>query len=564
MQSRTEMMEAIKLKAELERRENERFPALRFARVHHLNTRGQPMDFNSRPYLVAMYKALPHPSLVPENGLNIVIKKCVQMGISEWAICALLAYAGDYGKAILYVLPKFDLKYTFVSNRLDKPIKKIPYYSKLLALTKGGSKTKGMKHFGEHGVIKVVGSNVETEFVEYPADVVVIDEADACDQKNIPIARDRLKGPGSLRIHIKLGNPTIEAGGLHNDFEASNKMEWYIPCPKCDTWQELKWFGNVLGAPSGGSGVDNDWSYWELLDRDWHPSIGRDINCYCRACGTQMERTSRGQWYEENPGARSIGFHLSKVMDPTYPLADLYETFEKGKRDETQMQQFFNYDLGIAYSSATTQLTRESVYRCVGEHKSQNAALGSIECVMGVDVGTMLHYWIETVQIGDAPSRVLKVGFCKDFETLDMLMRRYSVACCVIDARPESRKAKEFAENYRRGRVWRCDYEYHGLKSPKRDWRERILRADRTISMDISHGRFVNNDLILPKDFMTISSGDVVKHLIAVARVKEIRPNGTEIYVWDNLGKPDHWRHAANYACIAQNVKSKPAHGILV
>lgn len=559
---REALIAQIELRQELERRENERYPALRFARCYHRNTRGQPMDFATRPYLLSMYKALPAPELVPEGGLEIVIKKCVQMGISEWAICAVLAYAGEYSRAVLYVLPKFDLKYTFVSNRLDKPIANTEHYQALLRQTKGGAKTKGMKHFGG-GVIKVVGSNVATEFVEYPADVVIIDEADQCDQSNIGLARDRLKGPGSLRIHIKLGNPTIESAGLQAGFDDSNQMEWYVPCPDCGQFQEIKWFGNVMRAPASHKPEENDWPYWELIDPDWHEHSEQDIRCYCRFCGAVMNRNAEGLWYEENPGAKSMGFHLSKVMDPTYPLYALYKAYDHGRRDETAMQQFFNYDLGISYSSATTVLSRETIYRCVGDHHFMDGALGS-KFVMGVDVGTMLHYWIEEVQVGDKPARVVKVDFCKSFDTLHQLMRRFNIQCCVIDARPESRKAKEFAEAYRYGRVWRCDYEYHGLKSPQRNWNERLLRADRTISMDISHGRFIAGDFVLPKGFMTKYGGEIVKHLTCIARVKEVRPNGSEVYVWDNQNKPDHWRHAANYATIAQHVKSAPPHGLTV
>lgn len=560
MIDRNVIVEALDLKAELERRENERFPALRFARRYHLNTRGQPMEFDNRAYLLSMYKAIPAPEFVPPEGVDIVIKKCVQMGISEWAICAIFAYAGEYSRAVLYVLPKFDLKYTFVSNRLDKPINMIAHYQELLARTKGGSKTKGMKHFGG-GVIKVVGSNVPTEFVEYPADIVVIDEADQCDQRNIQLARDRLKGPGSTRLHIKLGNPTIESAGLQSDFEDSNQMEWYVTCEHCNTPQEIKWFGNVLEAPESHKPEENDWPYWELIDREWYKNCGRDIKCYCRTCGKEIDRNGKGEWYEENPGAQIIGFHLSKVMDPTYPLHALYDTFDKGRRNETVMQQFFNYDLGLAYSSSTMQLTREVIYRCIGEHPMLEHVLSG-RCVMGVDVGTMLHYWIEEVQEGDLPPRVLRVDYCKNFETLDLLMRQFNVECCVIDARPESRKAKEFAERYRFGRVWRCDYEYHGLKTPRKDWTERLLRADRTISMDISHGVITNADIVLPKGFMTKYGGEVVKQLMCVARVKEERPNGSEVYVWDNQGKPDHWRHAANYARIAHTVRVPPPTGI--
>lgn len=571
IENREDIERAIEVAREVARREEEKYPGLLYARRYHLNTRNMPMRFEDRPYLLSLYKALPRPQDIPPEGIEMVLQKCVQMGASEWAICEVLAYAGEYGRAVMYVLPKFDLKYTFTSNRIDKPINKIPYYTAKLKETHRGAKTKAIKDFGQ-GVIKVVGSNVETEFVEFPADIVVVDEADQCDQTLIPIAKDRLKGPGSLRIHIKLGNPTIESGGLHEDFKNSNRMEWYVPCPHCGEKQEVRFFGNVMQPPEqlraqgDASTRSEDWTMWELIDQDWAYNQDRDIKAYCRFCSKEMDRLAEGEWWEENPGARVIGFHLSKTMDPTYPLYKLYETFERARRSETAMQLFFNYDLGIPYTSYSAQLSRTILRACTGTHRQLSAAPPETRTVMGVDVGTVLHYWIETL-VGDKPKKdkktlLIKADYCKDFDQLNRLMDAYNVACCVIDARPESRESKRFAESYRRGRVWRCDYEYHGLKTPKKDWKERIIRADRTISMDDSHGRFIMKDISLPVEFMHIYGNEMVEQMISSVRVKEVRPNGSEVYVWDPKGKADHWRHACNYASLAQHMYSAPTAGI--
>jgi hypothetical protein len=567
------MLRAVEIARELAKREEERYPALLYARRYHLNTRGQPMSFTDRPYLLALYKALPRPDQIPEGGIDIVLQKCVQMGASEWAICAVLSYAGEYGRAIMYVLPKFDLKYTFTSNRIDKPINRIPYYAAKLREVHRGAKTKALKDFGR-GVIKVVGSNVETEFVEFPADVVIVDEADQCDQNLIPIARDRLKGPGSLRIHVKLGNPTIETGGLHADFIKSNRMEWYVPCPHCGMEQEVRFFGNVMRPPPVLQGQkqdiskSQDWALWELIDREWHEKCGRDIRAYCRGCGKPMDRLAMGRWWEENPGARVIGFHLSKTMDPTYPLSKLFETFDKARHSETAMQLFFNYDLGIPYTSYNAQLNRDIIRACMGDHRQLEAVPPDVRCVMGIDVGTVLHYWIEELigpkGIDNTRRRVVKIGFCKEFAELHRLMITHNVASCVIDARPESRESKRFVDAYRRGRAWRCDYEYHGLKMPSRDWQERLLKADRTISMDNSHGQFVARMIVLPTDIMSAYNGHIVEQLCSSVRVKEVRPNGSEAYVWDPKDRADHWRHACNYAYMAQTLYSPPTTGVKV
>ena len=147
---------------------------------------------------------------------------------------------------------------------------------------------------------------------------------------------------------------------------------------------------------------------------------------------------------------------------------------------------------------------------------------------------------------------------------LDTERLRFNVVSFVIDAMPETREAHKLVKKFRRGVAWRCVYEYHGLREARRDWGEYMVKADRTISLDISHAKFVNQEISLPRDFMKHYKGDVVAHMCAPCRMKETRANGSEVYVWNEKGHADHWRHASNYAAIAQQIHVPPPIGMKV
>lgn len=128
-----------------------------FARDHHLNDHGKPLEFDSSPAIRALYNTL---------SPDVTVMGSAQSMKTEWLVVDHFA-AASLGLHLFYVLPKYELRNTFVQNRVDKVVGEVPLYKKLAEGSTFDS--VALKQFGK-GVIKYVGSNVSSDYREFPAD----------------------------------------------------------------------------------------------------------------------------------------------------------------------------------------------------------------------------------------------------------------------------------------------------------------------------------------------------------------------------------------------------------
>ena len=153
---------------------------LDFALNHHRNTRDEPMQFDSYPHIRQVYN-----SVAPE----IVLQGSVQSMKSEFTVIDHFAAAYS-GLSIFFVVPKYESRTTYVQNRVNRAVENVGKYKEIIG--SGFFDNVAMKSFGK-GVIKYVGSNVLADFKEFPADMIVVEEVDECDQDNVEYALDRLR-----------------------------------------------------------------------------------------------------------------------------------------------------------------------------------------------------------------------------------------------------------------------------------------------------------------------------------------------------------------------------------
>jgi len=167
---------------------------------------------------------------------------------------------------------------------------------------------------------------------------------------------------------------------------------------------------------------------------------------------------------------------------------------------------------------------------------------------MGVDQGRDLH-----VVIGKRTSvvegKIEHLGIYKDWEELDRLMKAFRVGRCVVDALPETRNARAFAERHK-GKIYLNFYNEHQKGSYRWDEAQRIVSANRTESLDASHREVMEHSLVLPKECEIVR--EFARHMHNVAkRLEEDEETGSKRYVYVKLG-PDHFRHAFNYEAMAR------------
>lgn len=506
-------------------------PRLYYALAIHRNTSNQMLTFAGRAYLLAIYG---------DNSQEIVIMKSVQCGISEWLIIETLSKA-EQGYSTFYVLPKFDLRNTFVANRIDKLFNMVPAYKKMLREATGDADSKQIKHFA-HGTIKFASSNTISDFSEFPADIVIIDEMDRCDQGNLAYAKDRTKA-SKFKLSRKVANPTITGIGISDEFKRSDQKEWTVCCEHCKVYQELDFFKNVVEEITEGE--------YQLRDREWTKESGRDIHTMCSSCGKPFDRLSeQAYWNRKNPDSSISGYHITRMMDPATTILELYKIFDEATGNETKMQAFYNSDLGIPFTSKGAKVTEFLLDKCVEDYAMPSSGQG---CIMGVDVGAVLH--VNVSEIKDGRRRKVYIGTVPTFEEIDNIIRAYGVECAVVDALPETHKAKELRDR-NRGIVWLCEFhpKEGSVKEITLKLDEYKVNCDRTQVIDEAHSDIVKRQVIMPQNARNIDKGEFYSQMCAPTRVFDEQSSR---FVWREGSKKDHYRLADVYESIAGTITKK-------
>ncbi len=321
----------LELKREKLRRKH---PRLFFAKYHHRNVHGKQMEFGDRyRFLIPLYKGILKDD---------VYEKAVQCFVSEMLIVTALE-AAEKGLRVLYVMPNMDLRGKFVKDRLDRLLKIVPYYSRCIKEALGSADAIGMKHFGR-GLLNFVGSNSPAEFTSFPADVLIIDEVDKCDQKNLEMAPDRLDA-SDYKYDVRCGNPSIENWGIDASFKLSTQSFWYMKCSHCNKRQTPDFFKNV---------VDQISEYrFEIIKGDKHNPL-----FVCKKCKREMDRLGKGQWIEQFKKDKR-GKRISQLFSSNVPLKSLVDTFFKSIGNPIKTQLFYNSKLGLPFSSSGSKIILE-------------------------------------------------------------------------------------------------------------------------------------------------------------------------------------------------------------
>lgn len=520
-----------------------------FATKHHVNDHGERLDFKSVPAIWELYNTL---------APIVVLMGSMQSLKTEWLVVDHLA-AASLGLNVFYVLPKYDLRTTFVQNRINKCILSVDYYQTLMG--EGFFDSVALKNFGR-GTIKYVGSNVPADMREFPADSMVVDEVDECDSKQLVEAEGRL-GNSKYRFKRFAGNPSFENMGIHEKFLSSTRKEWYAVCESCEKHSEVNWFDVVTEAITDENG---DVVNYVLRDKDWNKHSRRDIYCICPRCGGRLLPFDRaGYWKAKNPDSLVEGWHYHKLIcNVYYPVTQLWENFVLAQSDPSKMAAFFKQHLGIPFKGGDLTLGKALldswavlepfIIKENYGHVSGDSSSGP--CTMGVDVkGDVFDVRVSLCKEGKRVAQL--IGKIHGISELEDIAVRYSVQTAVIDSEPEVRIAEDFqADMEAKGiDVWRCKYPPTEGRDIgiRRDYENRRVVIDRTVALDraLSNLRLGMN--LLPENYYAILEGQYLNEMIASVRQQITDSNGNTRNIWTKC--VDHARHADFYDWLAGELR---------
>lgn len=483
-----------------------------FIKLEH----GIKFGFKDHKYLMKGYTDK-HP--------RIVEKKATQLGLTTKAI--LKSFHGCINRfplGVMYFFPTGTDVRKFSRGRVTPLLEKNPESLKAHCQDTDNVELKSVgKSF-----IYFSGMKTAVSVKSTPADMLVFDEYDEADPKAIDMARQRT-AHSSFREEIALSNPTIPGYGIDAEFQASDQNYWMIRCG-CGHWNNVVEQFEAFVAGKGENNLEkNNWNYRVLI---------------CLKCRKIIDRT-KGEWVAKYPSVKDVrGYQYSQLIAPHTNLNQLWKDYQVALKKGT-LTIFHNLQLGLAHETGDEALGKEQVLELCDPSFPANPWALPGPTYMGVDQGLLLHIVFKKY----AKGKILTWFVIEqDFEALDKYMD--SVARCVIDALPETRKAREFAMRFR-GRVYLNFYNENQKGSTKWDEEQFISQENRTESLDASHSVYKSKQIVLPS--RTPEVEEFAEHCKNIAKkLDEDEKTGSKRYIWVKRG-PDHFRHADNYANIAMS-----------
>lgn len=506
---------------------------------------GTPFNLKQHPYLIALYQ---------ESAAQVVVYKASQLGVSEYCV-SYAAHACDQRQAtVLYVFPTDAHVSDFSSARFGPAIEASSYLS--------GIVVEGAQAGGKRGADRITLKRIRDRFLYFrgarvtpegkapqlksiDADIIILDELDEMDPRAPAIARKRL-GHSSIAEERLVSTPTYPGRGIHAEWLESDQRLWHVRCEGCGERQPLTINSVVtefdqLGRP-----------------RQWHGGPD-DAWCACHKCGRWLNRLSEGEWVATYPSRSKVGYHLTRLFSHQADLLQIIQALQT--TDETKRRETYNQDLGEPYTPKGSQLSDEVLDRCRRDYAHGPAV--DQRLVMGVDVGKVLHGTIRTMPDSRGESRQCWAGELDSWDELGRMMKRFNVSCAVIDALPETTKAREFQAQWRPGVVWLAYYPNQKIGSKRVDpyvWdvENGVVNIDRTRTIDDLLSRFYDELSTLPANARDIR--DYYEHLKSLVRILENGPGGQLIARYVESGA-DHLAHAENYCHMAMAAPRSAATG---
>jgi len=499
----------------------------------------KPFELVNHPFLVDVYQ---------ERAREAVFCKAGQVGLSEYAISYALHACDQRRATCLYVFPTDKHVSDFSAARIGPAMEASEYLDSIVI--EGGA--AGGKRGADRVLLKRVrdnfvyfrGAKVDAEgnapqLKSVDGDCLILDEVDEMDPRAPEIAKKRL-GHSEIAEERWISTPTYNGVGIHAKYQASDQREWHVQCGGCGEWQPMT-ISQVVGE-------------WDDLGRPvaWNGQAEGRAFVACRKCGREIDRLGPGRWVALYPDRDLVGYHVTKMFSQQINLLAVVRTLQK--TDETARKECFNQDLGEPYTPKGGQLINDDLDACRREYGHAPVKIEHGETVMGVDVGKLLHVVVRGPADPETGERAQRwAGDISGFDDLTPLMRRYGVRTVVIDALPETRKAREFQSAHPPKTVWLAYYVTQRIGTKRAepvqwDIGEGIVNLDRTRTLDETLAGFYSQTSTLPLNARDIT--DYYTHLTALVRVLEDAPNGQRVARYVNNG-PDHLAHAENYCRVA-------------
>lgn len=469
-----------------------------------INENQKPFEFDKHRFMLQPYA---------DNSPDQVIMKSAQVG---WSVLAILKsiHAANFLKFnVIYVLPTRNAMHDFVLPKVNPMIDRNPIIRAMVS----GNDSTSLKAVGDRWIY-FRGAFHRGEAITTTADLVVADEFDISDQGVLMIYQSRLQA-SDYGWYWKFSNPTIPGFGVHELWQESDQMHWFVTCESCKHEHYMAF------EPD------------EALKTHY---VDREREIYaCGGCGAEITTDARqsGRWWAVYPNRELRGYWISQLIVPWVSAKKIL----KQERD-MPIDVFHNMVLGLPYQESEFMLNADAIKRAC-----RPGLADKTDVIIGCDSGKVKHY-----VIGNRYG-VFTYGSTTEWEDIERLITLFN-ATAVIDALPDFTIPEQLARKYP-GRVFVHYYTHNnkGMDTSVRNEGSNFGRidSDRTKLFDMVAGEVANQTIRFYQPFKDLLGKDnkgLAYHVGNMYRIVETDTKGIQRAIWmKKENKPDHWAHALAY-----------------
>lgn len=284
---------------------------------------------------------------------TVVIVKPTRTGGTE-VINTAIGYFQHYEPcSVLYAQSTKDQGELYSDTIFMPMVYSTPVLNELLIreLGRNATQTKTKKTFKGGGSLRIIGAKSPRGFQALEARVAIADDFDEWeDHKNGDPGKklvDRTKGIYNRKLFfVSYPNSSNATSRIMTYYNRTNQLHWYVPCPLCDEYQELKFGGRDIkyGLKWNDEGV-----IWYECE-----------HCHGKIPESQKHAMSlKGEWrpHGETKTEGWIGIKLNPFVRKWHDWAHIRDEFLECGSDPSKLMVFFNQTLGEEwkpYSSGTS------------------------------------------------------------------------------------------------------------------------------------------------------------------------------------------------------------------
>jgi phage terminase large subunit GpA-like protein len=329
------------------------------------------------PYLREILDTLSETSPVQ----RIVLRFGSQLGKTEVGL-NWIGYVMHHAPGpMLVVLPTLEVRKVWVRQRLDPLLTATPALAAIFDARskRDAGNAEDLKDF-PGGMLRIGGANSPASLASMPIRYVLCDEVDRfpweAGAEGDPLGLiDQRTSNFPRRKVLLISTPTVAGlSRIDDEYEASDRRQYQVPCPHCGERQVLDWH-----TADGGLSLQRS----ESTGAVWYP---------CRHCGARIDEhhkpdmLARGIWAPRSPGRAVRGYALNGLYSPIglgFSWSELLDQWDASKGDTSRLKRFVNTIVGEVWEEQGDSLDPLHLMGRLEDYADQ---LEGVVRTVGVDV----------------------------------------------------------------------------------------------------------------------------------------------------------------------------------